>query len=87
LCGELARRLEIVGNAVFGGGFECASKDRSVQLLNLAAQYNFAILEDDYDYDFHYNSTPMLPIASLDRHGHVIYIGTLSKTIAPAVRL
>jgi GntR family transcriptional regulator / MocR family aminotransferase len=61
--------------------------ERRIRLLNLAAQYKFALIEDDYDYDFHYLSSPMLPMASLDRHGNVIYIGTLSKTLVPAIRI
>lgn len=61
--------------------------ERRIRLLNLAAKYRFAIVEDDYDYDFHYASSPMLPMASLDRDGSVIYIGTLSKTIVPAIRI
>jgi GntR family transcriptional regulator / MocR family aminotransferase len=61
--------------------------DRRVRLLELAAEYSFAIVEDDYDFDFHYASNPILPMASLDHHGNVIYIGTLSKTIAPAIRI
>jgi GntR family transcriptional regulator / MocR family aminotransferase len=63
----------------------CAS--RRMELLSLAEQYGFIILEDDYDYDFHYESNPILPLASSDKNGLVIYIGTLSKTIAPALRL
>lgn len=63
------------------------SLERRLKLLNLAAEYHFAIIEDDYDYDFHYSSSPMLPIASLDTMGNVIYIGTLSKTLAPAIRI
>ena len=60
--------------------------DRRIKLLELAAKYKFAIIEDDYDYDFHYASKPLLPMASLDRYGNVIYIGTLTKTLAPAIR-
>lgn len=60
--------------------------ERRMRLLELAAKYKFAIIEDDYDYDFHYTSNPVLPMASLDHHGSVIYIGTLSKTLAPAIR-
>jgi len=60
--------------------------ERRLRLLNLATKYKFAIVEDDYDYDFHYTSNPVLPMASLDQHGNVIYIGTLSKTFAPAIR-
>lgn len=61
--------------------------ERRLRLLELAATYKFAIIEDDYDYDFHYSSNPVLPMASLDQHGNVIYIGTLSKTLAPAIRV
>ncbi len=61
--------------------------ERRIRLLELAAQYKFAIIEDDYDYDFHYTSNPVLPMASLDHHGNVIYIGTLSKTLVPAIRV
>jgi GntR family transcriptional regulator/MocR family aminotransferase len=60
--------------------------ERRMRLLELASKYNFAIIEDDYDYDFHYASKPIMPMASHDRHGHVIYIGTLTKTLAPAIR-
>lgn len=61
--------------------------DRRMKLLALSHQYGFAIIEDDYDYDFHYHSSPVLPMASLDKSGHVIYVGSLSKTIAPALRM
>lgn len=62
----------------------CAS--RRIKLLSLAEKYGFIIIEDDYDYDFHYQSSPILPLVSADAKGMVIYIGTLSKTIAPAIR-
>ncbi len=61
--------------------------ERRIRLLNLAQRYRFAIVEDDYDYDYHYASNPMLPMASLDSNGSVIYVGTLSKTLVPAVRV
>jgi GntR family transcriptional regulator / MocR family aminotransferase len=60
--------------------------ERRLRLLALAAEYRFAILEDDYDYDFHYASTPILPMASQDRDGLVVYVGTLTKSLAPAIR-
>jgi len=63
------------------------SPQRRIQLLELARRYRIAIIEDDYDYDFHYDSNPVLPMASLDHNGNVIYVGTLSKTLVPAVRL
>ncbi len=61
--------------------------ERRLHLLELAARYKFAIIEDDYDYDFNYSDNPMMPMASLDRNGNVIYVGTLSKALAPAIRV
>jgi len=63
------------------------SADRRLKLLDLAEQYHFAIIEDDYDYDFHYQRNPILPLASIDQWRHVIYIGSVSKVIAPAFRV
>ena len=60
--------------------------ERRIRLLELAGKYKFAIVEDDYDYDFHYSSKPIMPMASLDKHGNVIYLGTFTKTLAPAIR-
>ncbi len=61
--------------------------ERRIRLLQLAEQYGFCILEDDYDYDFHYNSNPVMPLAGADTHGHVIYVGSLCKAISPALRV
>ncbi|MDN5205263.1 PLP-dependent aminotransferase family protein [Fulvivirgaceae bacterium BMA10] len=63
------------------------SIDRRLKLLELAQRYHFAILEDDYDYEFHYKSSPILPIASLDHSGSVIYFGSFTKALAPALRI
>lgn len=63
------------------------SAERRIHLLNLSQQYKFAILEDDYDYDFHYNHAPILPLACHDNHGNVIYIGSVCKTVAPVFRI
>lgn len=61
--------------------------DRRVKLLQLAGQYGFIIFEDDYDYDFHYQSKPLLPLAGADRAGMVLYCGSFTKTISPAFRV
>jgi GntR family transcriptional regulator/MocR family aminotransferase len=63
------------------------SAKRRIHLLNLSKQYGFAIIEDDYDYDFNYNHAPILPLASHDTNGHVIYIGSVCKTVAPVYRI
>ena len=63
------------------------SAERRIHLLNLAQKYRFAIIEDDYDYDFNYNHSPILPLASHDTNGNVIYIGSVCKTVAPVFRI
>ncbi|PZF72718.1 MocR-like pyridoxine biosynthesis transcription factor PdxR [Taibaiella soli] len=63
------------------------STDRRLKLLELARQYRFAIIEDDYDFDFHYSNKPYLPLASIDHNHNVIYIGSITKTFAPALRI
>jgi GntR family transcriptional regulator/MocR family aminotransferase len=63
------------------------SAERRIRLLQLASEYGFAIIEDDYDYDFHYASSPILPLASADTQGMVVYVGSLTKAIAPAFRV
>ncbi|MEZ4685445.1 MAG: aminotransferase class I/II-fold pyridoxal phosphate-dependent enzyme [Bacteroidia bacterium] len=45
------------------------------------------MIEDDYDFDFHYESSPILPLASLQHGGQVMYVGSFSKSLAPALRL
>ncbi len=61
--------------------------ERRIHLLNLAKKYGFAIIEDDYDYDFNYNHAPILPLASHDVNGNVIYIGSVCKSVAPVFRV
>ena len=63
------------------------SAERRIRLLQLAEQYGFVVLEDDYDYDFHYTGSPILPLASADAAGMVVYVGSFTKSIAPAFRV
>lgn len=62
------------------------SAQRRLELLELANEYGFVILEDDYDYEFHYDKSPILPLASADTNGMVIYIGSFGKSLAPGFR-
>ena len=60
---------------------------RRLALLDWAARANAWILEDDCDSEFRWEGRPLPPLATLDRAGRVIYCGTFSKTLAPAIRL
>lgn len=63
------------------------SQARRSALLELARKDRFAVLEDDYDHEFHFAGRPVTPLAASDPHGNVIYLGTLSKILAPGLRL
>ncbi len=60
---------------------------RRLELLELARRTKIIVIEDDYDHEFHYDGRPVLPLASADRSGVVLYIGTLSKVLAPGLRV
>lgn len=62
------------------------STERRLQLLELSYRFGFIILEDDYDYDFCFNSNAELPLASIDNKGMVVSIGSFCKTLAPGFR-
>ena len=60
---------------------------RRLALLALARRWGFAVLEDDYDYDFAYDAPPRLPLAALDDGAHVLYVGSFTKVLAPNLRV
>jgi GntR family transcriptional regulator/MocR family aminotransferase len=63
------------------------SAPRRLRLLDLARRHRLAVLEDDYDAEFHFECRPVLPLAGDDPGAVVIYLGTLSKILAPGLRL
>jgi GntR family transcriptional regulator / MocR family aminotransferase len=60
---------------------------RRLELLDWAGRAGAWILEDDYDSEFRYNGRPLSSLQGLDRHGRVVYMGTFSKVLFPALRL
>lgn len=60
--------------------------ERRLQVLEIARQFGVAIIEDDYDHEFHFQSQPLLPMAGY-APGQVIYLGSMSKLLLPALRI
>lgn len=60
------------------------SAERRLELLELAKEFQFAIIEDDFDYDFQFEGSAMLPMARSDANGLVIYLGKLGQSLFPS---
>jgi len=60
---------------------------RRLNLLEWARDRDAYVVEDDYNSEYRYGGRPLASLQGLDRDGRVIYLGTFSKTIFPALRL
>ncbi|MEL6287749.1 MAG: PLP-dependent aminotransferase family protein [Pseudomonadota bacterium] len=60
---------------------------RRFNLLQKAVTHDFLVVEDDYEFETNFISAPSPALKSLDRDGRVIYVGSLSKTLFPGLRL
>ena len=60
---------------------------RRTRLAALSLQHGFAIIEDDYDHEFHYEGRSVPPIAAGADGANVVYLGSLSKILAPGLRI
>jgi GntR family transcriptional regulator / MocR family aminotransferase len=60
---------------------------RRLALLDWARRENSMIVEDDYDGEFRYEGHPLESLQGLDSEGRIIYVGTFSRTIFPALRV
>ncbi len=61
--------------------------ERRLALLDWARRQEALIIEDDYDSELRYDGHPLSALQGLDDGGHVIYLGTFSKVLFPALRL
>ncbi len=61
--------------------------ERRVALLDQAARHDFLIIEDDYEFETNYVSESCPALKSLDQGDRVIYVGSLSKSLFPGLRL
>jgi GntR family transcriptional regulator/MocR family aminotransferase len=63
------------------------SASRRLQLLDWAQATGSWVVEDDYDSEYRYESQPIAALQGLDRDARVVYIGTFSKVLFPALRV
>ena len=63
------------------------SMERRKALLEQAIADDFIIIEDDYDSEVNFSKTPLPALKSLDETGQVVYVGSLSKSVSPGLRI
>ncbi|WP_375056914.1 PLP-dependent aminotransferase family protein [Zobellella sp. DQSA1] len=61
--------------------------ERRYALLDKASEQDFLIIEDDYESESNFRTNPIPALKSLDTNDRVLYVGSLSKTLAPGLRL
>jgi GntR family transcriptional regulator/MocR family aminotransferase len=82
---DAARLVYVTPSHQFPTGVSM-SLTRRAALLRWAAEHDAVVVEDDYDSEFRYSRQPVEPLQSLDRDGRVVYVGTFSKSLLPALR-
>jgi GntR family transcriptional regulator / MocR family aminotransferase len=83
---ERARLVFVTPSHQFPTGV-ILSLPRRMALLEWARRNNAVVVEDDYDGEFRYEGQPLESLQGLDTQGRVIYVGTFSRTVFPALRL
>lgn len=61
--------------------------EERLRLLNYAEKNRMLIIEDDYDSEFRYDGRPVAALKGIDTSGNVLYLGTFSKILFPALRI
>lgn len=83
---DVAKLVYVTPSHQFPSG-AVMSATRRLELLEWAARRGAYVIEDDYDSEFRYEGRPLAALQGLDEAGRVIYTGTLSKVLLPALRL
>ncbi|GAB6431034.1 PLP-dependent aminotransferase family protein [Bacillus luti] len=63
------------------------SKERRKEILKICEKEQLPIIEDDIYRELWIDEQPPAPLKSMDKHGHVLYISSLSKTLTPGLRI
>ncbi|QYF92472.1 PLP-dependent aminotransferase family protein [Massilia sp. PAMC28688] len=82
-------KLYVINSVLHNPSSTSLSAAKAFQVLRLAGQHGFAIVEDDIYCDLHPGSAvqPATRLAALDQLSHVIYLGGFSKVLAPSLRV
>lgn len=84
--GTVARLIYVTPSHQFPLGVTM-SLTRRLALLQWAAKHHAWVIEDDYDSEYRYAGRPIAALQGLDNDGRVIYLGTFSKVLFPALRI
>ena len=84
--------LAACGVVVLTPGHQCPttvvmSGERRRAMLAAVRQHGIVVIEDDYDADLFQEGAAVPPLKSADQEGRVVYLGSLSKVVAPGLRL
>ncbi|WP_410982725.1 PLP-dependent aminotransferase family protein [Bacillus cereus] len=63
------------------------SENRRKELIKVCEKEQLPIIEDDIYRELWIDESPPLPLKAMDKHGHVLHIGSLSKTLSPGLRI
>ncbi len=85
-CGRNARAAYITPSHQYPMGMTMSAARRML-LLNWAVRTGAWIIEDDYDSEYRFESRPIASLQGLDNDARVIYVGTFSKVMFPALRV
>lgn len=78
--GQRIKALYLTSNYHYPTTTALSAKKR-IEVLELANEYEFVIIEDDYDFDLHYDNNPVLPLAAFDTYKRVIYVGSFGRSL------